>query len=1079
MPAKRPVSFRAAAGRPCPVCLAESKGCSATDDGLHFCRGGASVDSAEWRQLSGMVDPNGFLHFRRTADDHPKKKRKRQHDWNATARERADLMKDRHYAEFAARLSLPESAVRLYPSLGWIEASLVGTTFTIPEFDSAGSIIGIMKRIPPADPALPNARDEQLMIRGGSRGLMLVTGWRERGEDSNSPVLIVEGASCSIAAAAAGLSAIGRPGADAGREYLARILADWPAQRPIIVIGENDFKPDSGKWPGRDGAEKLAQGLANDLAREVRFALPPASAKDLRAWMTSPDRAEIPWADRGAAFLSLIEHSDPSARAAYQPQAALDRPRPVILVTTEEMAVNNEAIASLTREPNLYQRGGLLVRALQSPASKTKSLDLPSSLRLVPFEKATLREVLANTAIWKKEVRGNEESAMADTHPPGWCVDAVIARGEWSGIRNLLAVVDHPVVRPDGTILTADGYDPDTELFASPGKLDTTHFSGGQGGLDRRLTIEDARRAVDILTDAVVDFPFTEPSHRSAWIAALITPLCRFAFSGPAPLFLIDANCPGTGKGLLCDIISIIVSNTRFAIASYSHSNEEMEKVITASAIAGDRLILLDNINGLFGNAAMDKALTGTIWKGRILGESKQVTVPLFATWYATGNNVTLAGDISRRIVHSKLTSTVENPDERDDFHHPDIKAFCRENRGKLLAAALAIPAAYLQAGSPKQSIPRFGSFEGWSDLVRSAIVWAGLPDPAANRMTIRRESDAELGSMGYILEKWATVDDAGTGLTASEFMERVFGRHRGENGPDEHAELRDVLRSLLKKLEPKDLGYKFRKYQGRIIGGRFLDSRRTHGVHIWKASTASHAASNPQTGFKVSNTLKPVEASENTNSDASRGAMDLFSDRTPHRTPVSHPDQTLENQVSGGDKCDGCDLTPPHAREDTRTATPEKNSPAVSAYSSHPIAPHRTPDDEGGEGAGEGSSDAPAAPAAPEGWLYVSRRLDFLTILAPDAPSIIDEFPPDGMQSIPYYRLTPPVLAWFQSQASRAETEFVAGRFPRDQMDALIAGIVRMQAFADARLDPEEVRAAMATGGTLPERGGGTARAA
>ena len=39
-------------------------------------------------------------------------------------------------------------------------------------------------------------------------------------------------------------------------------------------------------------------------------------------------------------------------------------------------------------------------------------------------------------------------------------------------------------------------------------------------------------------------------------------------------------------------------------------------------------------------------------------------------------------------------------------------------------------------AGRPEQSFPGMGSFEGWSDLVRSAVVFHGLPDPAAARMT-------------------------------------------------------------------------------------------------------------------------------------------------------------------------------------------------------------------------------------------------------------------------------------------------------------------------------------------------------
>ena len=62
------------------------------------------------------------------------------------------------------------------------------------------------------------------------------------------------------------------------------------------------------------------------------------------------------------------------------------------------------------------------------------------------------------------------------------------------------------------------------------------------------------RVAAIALSDVVCDFPFKSDAHRSAWIASLLTPLARYAFTGPAPLFLMDANpqvSPGWTR-LLC-----------------------------------------------------------------------------------------------------------------------------------------------------------------------------------------------------------------------------------------------------------------------------------------------------------------------------------------------------------------------------------------------------------------------------------------------------------------------------------------------------------------------------------------------
>ncbi|HEX4607836.1 MAG TPA: hypothetical protein VH092_06480, partial [Urbifossiella sp.] len=56
------IEFRAGAGRPCPVCSSESKGCSATEDGLHLCRGEAG---SGWRSVTRGSDAAGFGHYRR------------------------------------------------------------------------------------------------------------------------------------------------------------------------------------------------------------------------------------------------------------------------------------------------------------------------------------------------------------------------------------------------------------------------------------------------------------------------------------------------------------------------------------------------------------------------------------------------------------------------------------------------------------------------------------------------------------------------------------------------------------------------------------------------------------------------------------------------------------------------------------------------------------------------------------------------------------------------------------------------------------------------------------------------------
>src|SRR5262249_25641331 len=151
-----------------------------------------------------------------------------------------------------------------------------------------------------------------------------------------------------------------------------------------------------------------------------------------------------------------------------------------------------------------------------------------------------LRERLAANARWLTIKETAKATIELPAHPPAWCVSAVHARASWPSIRHLEAVVDYPVLRPDGTILTKTGYDPETGLLLEMASAFPTILE--------RPSREDASAACDSLLEVVADFPFEQNVHRAAWLAALLTPLARFAFTGSSPLFLVDANVRAAGK---------------------------------------------------------------------------------------------------------------------------------------------------------------------------------------------------------------------------------------------------------------------------------------------------------------------------------------------------------------------------------------------------------------------------------------------------------------------------------------------------------------------------------------------------
>jgi hypothetical protein len=489
--------------------------------------------------------------------------------------------------------------------------------------------------------------------------------------------------------------------------------------------------------------------------------------------------------------------------------------RPEIVITTQEHEVNAQAADALGRDSSLFQRGGLLVRVVRDTSPAARGVRRPLAPRIEPLPPALLRERLAASARWFSLRETRDGLIRVDAHPPAWCVSAVHARADWPGIRRLDAVVDYPILRPDGTVLSASGYDPDTGLLLE--------MAGEPPTIPDAPTHTQAVAARDDLLEAVADFPFASEAHRSAWLASVLTPLARFAFPGPAPLFLVDANVRGAGKGLLLDCTCRILTGERFTVATYTADEDELRKRITSLALAGDRLVLFDNLEGRFGNATLDAALTATSWEDRVLGVNRMTRAPLFVTWYATGNNVAVGADTARRLCHVRLESPEERPEERSGFRHPDLLGYVAGRRRQLLGAALTILRAYWVAGRPDQGLIPWGSFDGWSRLVRSAVVWVWLPDPGLTRVQLQEQSDTTAEGMALLLRCWERMDAERRGLTAGEVIDRLY-RHPPEAPPDWHAEMRDAIEALVGRGDSRALGTRLRSYRRRIFGGRFID---------------------------------------------------------------------------------------------------------------------------------------------------------------------------------------------------------------------------------------------------------------
>ncbi|MBK9126299.1 MAG: hypothetical protein IPM13_00655 [Phycisphaerales bacterium] len=624
-------------------------------------------------------------------------------------------------------------------------------------------------------------------------------------------VFVVEGEKDADRLASVGLIATCNPG---GAGKWSKLADDSVLHgRPVAIIPDKDAA-------GRAHVTDVALRLRNRAA-EIRILELPGPGKDASDWFDAGGTA--------AELQRLVE----TARDAPLPDTGPKRPN--IFIDTEEHRVVAEAVAALTADHDLYQRGGILVRVIRDRQPSDGILRCDGSATIQAMPAANLRERMTRVATFTKLNRKGEEVAA---HPAPWLVSAVEARAEWDGIRHLMGVSDTPILRPDGSIWQSPGYDERTGVLFEPAP------GAAFPPIHPEVNIDDADAALGTLLEVVCDFPFESEEHKAAWLAGLLTPLARFAFTGPSPLFLIDANVRGAGKGLLAQTIGRIVLGREMPVSSYAHDSDEMRKKLTAIAIAGDRMILFDNLEGSFGNDALDRALTSTRWKDRILGKSEEVELPLIPAWFATGNNVQVAADTLRRIVHVRLDCLSERPEERSGFKHDNLLAWIEANRGKLLAAALTILSAYLGSGRAVRDLKPFGSFEGWSSVVREAVVWIGLPDPCLTRTKLAESADTTTDVLGQLIAAWEQYDTWGEGIVVSNLLSRLYPPQREQAAHDEAS---DAMRAALENAvgcppgripAPRQVGNKLRQFRRRVVEGKYLDASTgkysRHGA-VWK----------------------------------------------------------------------------------------------------------------------------------------------------------------------------------------------------------------------------------------------------
>jgi hypothetical protein len=546
-----------------------------------------------------------------------------------------------------------------------------------------------------------------------------------------------------------------------------------------------------------------------------------------------------------------------------------DDGRAKIVITTLEHDVIQQAANALADAPDVFQRGNALVTILpesQPRPSKKRVRRSPGSVRISVLPPPQVRKLLTRQASWLTAYRTRDgKERLEETHPPDWAVSAVATLGYWPGVRHLNGIIETPTLRPDGSMIRTNGYDSATGLFLAPNDVFPR--------IPAKPTRDDARAASSVLYEIVADFPFLDETHKAAWLAALLTPLARFAIDGPCPMFVFDANNSGAGKSKLCDVIAVVATGRVMPRGDYPDNQAEMQKMLLSVVMQADRLLLFDNVPTGFsiGGSALDRALTARTMKGRILGKSEMSPeLPVDVVFYATGNNLGLKADALRRVVPCRLETAEERPEERTDFTinescecgcKGDLLEHVKRIRGRLVAAALTIIRAYIVAGRPNQGLIPM-DYPAWSGLIRNAVYWATDVDPCATRREMVADDD-ETNANKALVENWPglceTVEK--TALTASQAIAVL------DQFPERNQTVREVFLGWSKdgKLPAsRTVGAKLKGLKGRNINGKAFQCKES-AYREWyvKAVPAPKSSGSSGSGGSAPNTARENCADE------------------------------------------------------------------------------------------------------------------------------------------------------------------------------------------------------------------------
>lgn len=551
--------------------------------------------------------------------------------------------------------------------------------------------------------------------------------------------------------------------------------------------------------------------------RTVTMAVPPPTPESGRPLVS----------DYKADFNDLLA-ADPTGASIRKARSVRARSGPVTEMLIEAGKLPTivdkvEIELGLTDAHDIFQRGGALVHVAALPVPAADSRKTVSHRVVVATVPYVVDELTRIISFLKFDAR---KELPVPCNCPNIVAETLLSRGTWPTVRQLHRIVSAPTLRHDRSVLARPGYDEATGLLVDfgderfPEILETP-------------TRDDALAALATLKGLLGTFPFVLPADLSVALCAILTSVVRASLP-TAPIFAITAPVAGSGKSLLVDLIVMISSGNLAPVISQGRSEEEFEKRLAAALLAGDASISIDNCEHPLGGALLCQAATQQVLKIRVMGLSLNLEVPATSMLFATGNNLVLTGDVTRRALVCSLDPQCERPELRE--FDSDPLRIVREERGRYVVAALTIMRAH--ALSQFKGPPPLGSFVEWSRFVRDALLWLGEADPC-DTMAKTRAADPRRTAFVAVLDNWEKTIGEAPVTGAAVIRAATSTTWNGTTEQFTRPEFRDALLEIAargQEINAKRLGWWLLKNEGTISQGRrIVKHGKTDGSSMWR----------------------------------------------------------------------------------------------------------------------------------------------------------------------------------------------------------------------------------------------------